>query len=178
MLRRLWNLALFLSLLLCVAATVIWTFGIQGVAGFGRDPRVLFELLPNRVAGAIESPRTVPSDVVNLPSLAAHGRIYRFAGFEYHCGEESHYVDLGAIGLRSFVHEYHAANRVVVPYWAVIAITATIVLLGIRSWRAEIRTKARSAAGECVHCGYDLRATPGRCPECGAPVTQKVWADA
>ena len=52
------------------------------------------------------------------------------------------------------------------PAWITYASTlgAVVALVGRRGRAAE----RRRLAGLCPACGYDLRATPGRCPECGA----------
>ena len=61
--------------------------------------------------------------------------------------------------------KYVWVRLLVVPYWMVVLATA-LPLVGI-VFRA-VRGRRRTRAGLCAACGYDLRASPERCPECGA----------
>ena len=57
-----------------------------------------------------------------------------------------------------------------VPHWFV-----ALLLIGAPAWwsSARLTRGSRRRGGCCLACGYDLRATPDRCPECGA-VTARV----
>ena len=48
----------------------------------------------------------------------------------------------------------------------------------IALWRRERREGQRRRAGACLRCGYDLRGSAGRCPECGAATAQAGAAHA
>jgi hypothetical protein len=53
---------------------------------------------------------------------------------------------------------------IMVPHWfpsPLFAVLPTVRVAGL------IRRRRRNRAGRCVTCGYDCRATPERCPECG-----------
>lgn len=39
-----------------------------------------------------------------------------------------------------------------------------------------LRRVKRLRSGQCVHCGYDLRASTGVCPECGSPIPKNASA--
>jgi hypothetical protein len=52
----------------------------------------------------------------------------------------------------------------VVPYWLVAAFSLACPLIQTTS---RLRHARRPKGSLCPACGYDLRATPDRCPECG-----------
>jgi hypothetical protein len=57
--------------------------------------------------------------------------------------------------------------------WAVPvpALAGILAILPLVRWRWLLRRR-RDQTGVCSGCGYHLRATPGRCPECGAIPTK------
>jgi hypothetical protein len=60
-----------------------------------------------------------------------------------------------------------------VPCWALVATACVLPAVWIRS---RVRSGRRKRRGLCLRCGYDLRASGGRCPECGyaAPTATRI----
>jgi hypothetical protein len=58
-----------------------------------------------------------------------------------------------------------------VPYWALLLATGLAPALWLRG---RMRRRGRILGGRCARCGYDLRASPGRCPECGSEAADLV----
>jgi len=50
------------------------------------------------------------------------------------------------------------------PAWLMPLVTAVLPMVWLRRWW---RHRRRARLGLCQMCGYDMQATPQRCPECG-----------
>jgi hypothetical protein len=91
-------------------------------------------------------------------------------GFEsssYLLALPTHHWPLPHLHLLNYSGALWRGNRLFVPHWLLAGI-----LLALPGWRgirgARRRRRSGRSAGRCSACGYDLRATPDRCPECGA----------
>jgi len=58
-------------------------------------------------------------------------------------------------------------RNLIAPYWSLVVVTIPLPLIFLFTWKKQRTQKYRLAQGFCIQCGYDLRATPGQCPECG-----------
>jgi hypothetical protein len=135
----------------CGAAAYAHTFS----SGSGPAYRAYAEkqVLPKDKGGPL---RFYESVGVHRPMYLGPATGKSFAGFRF---ARSYYPRRdGSICL--------AAHYVTLPLWSPVALTAPLPalrLLGVFRLRRRVRS------GHCAACGYDLRASPARCPECGTP---------
>lgn len=58
----------------------------------------------------------------------------------------------------------------ILPYWLTLAAAIVGVLSQVPTEVSRRRRQRRIKDGLCLTCGYDLRASKERCPECGTPI--------
>jgi hypothetical protein len=65
----------------------------------------------------------------------------------------------------------HPTGVAQAPYWFVLLLFLAVPLIRGTARFGSALGKRQSARRNCRNCGYDLRATPNRCPECGTTHT-------
>lgn len=65
-----------------------------------------------------------------------------------------------------------AAIRYSTPNWCIALAALVLPALWLRKWSQQRRLVS---IGLCPQCGYDLRASKERCPECGIPIAARAF---
>jgi hypothetical protein len=60
--------------------------------------------------------------------------------------------------------------RIIIRLWLIVLCLSLLPALWLYG---TLRYRSRIMQGACPRCGYDLRATPDRCPECGTPTVRE-----
>jgi hypothetical protein len=163
--RIIYNLATAVSLLLCLASVVLWMrsycVGEQISWCIGSNSWFVTsghgEVMVVVAHGDAMSTRGRRWDHIirpPFPALPVTGFNLqpRFLGFLSGKGNVTPEIPFDAVS---------------VPWWPSTVVTGLLVIFLIRQSLIRRRKNLRKRQGLCARCGYDLRTTPDRCPECG-----------
>ena len=191
MLRPLFTLLSAASLVLCVATCVLWVRSNERLDQFGRYNEIYPEGAESlrgqlrvrwRLDNASASPvrwrswravdmedlrspefleRAPADDEVLIRSDAEPAGTFGFGVYEI---VPTKYGFLPG-DVASAMPGSERWRAIVVPHWGLAVVSAVLPAC----WMAVTLQRHRGVrARRCVACGYDLRATPDRCPECGS----------
>ena len=171
MARRLLNLLTLLSLLLCVAVVALWvrSYAVTQFLGWS-DPSQFVGALSMRGLVRLEH-GTYPNRDQGLSYVAYPTRDRSAPGlWQEALARDRRRGPLRTIGVAYARVDYRpdgtrVRRALYVPHWLLAGATLAVPLWCLCH---TIRARRRPTAGLCHACGYDLRATPDRCPECGA----------
>ena len=162
------GVAIILALLL-LATCFVWasSYQSQHVTSHYDRPRVIEVRSANgRVTvawGKLTGPRYVLLDGWQKTSrLGGVVKLGEPAVFGF--GLSGHRQQWGAFGADLYL--------MTVPWWAICLGLLLATLLADRLLMRVRERRRRRAAGLCTACGYDLRESPERCPECGQLATK------
>jgi len=82
------------------------------------------------------------------------------------------FVSFDFIGIEVATGKWGALRdcSLVLPWWLIALVLAVLPSAWIWASFGSPRRKYRIAHNLCLRCGYDLRASVDRCPECGEPI--------
>lgn len=175
--RRVFNLLTIVSFALCVAVLVDWCSHPWGLNGYAHvRKRWENDQLITQSMGIQTSHGTLSFviDTFRQPEgteqTAQHvGGFYRLRPFPQahrlpflarHGFDAFHHVNVEHDPFTTQFENY----GVTVPSWLVALLLGILPAMWLRRWLA----RRGRGPNSCPACGYDLRATPERCPECGA----------
>ena len=99
----------------------------------------------------------------NIQHFAPTGADIAFPGFSTGHGRFGFWImkDFWVVGSRA----------IVIPFWAPTILSLTLSIPAVVLARRSAVRAYRKRHGLCVACGYDIRESKERCPECGATIT-------
>jgi hypothetical protein len=186
MIRRLFTITSAISTLILLAAVTMWVRGIQRdfqIDWAFRNQDGWLDSAPGGLRlGAVQLHTAVPVAGDSEPGWI-HVSEKRWCGLEENalklpglkvCRGNR---DRGTLIMGGLAPIHFWGDRfwdIQVQWWA-LALLASVLPAG---WIRFIwLRRARAREGCCAHCGYDLRASKGRCPECGTltDATPNAW---
>ena len=180
--RKLFILMATVSLVVCIAAGVLW---VRSYLAQMTGPMVAFDDARGTVFRAVRISAgadgfsfvgSAPGRVLYIrqsgsaPVDASHCGVFGSPGSVLVYSPPQVVQGTGFLGFGHASRTFPAAiggraTVISVPFWAVIVVTLALPLFALRR---RLRDRRWSREGRCRACGYDLRASPDRCPECGA----------